>query len=172
MVVDQFNVESIGRFEAKNDSPICPHRNRPKPFPCAFERVKAIPGNIESLRRSGRIKRREDSFHLVQQVGPDSAVVVVLMKPFESVPCHLSCITGLHHLSGRLLQPRDFRHDRGGFFFERGAHRLIVRIGNLAGFVFEIQVAQVFVDGFLALAEIAETRFFFSGVDFAGKKKT
>ena len=49
--------------------------------------------------------------------------------------------------------------------------RLIVRVRHLACLVFEIQIAQVFVDRFLALAEIAEPRLFFSGVDFAGKKE-
>src|ERR1019366_1077247 len=84
VVVNQFNVKGIGALEAKNDTPIRPHRDRPKPFPFAFERVKAIPGNIESLRRNSRIKRREDSFRLVQQVGPDSAAIVMLVKPFEA----------------------------------------------------------------------------------------
>src|SRR5258707_1337087 len=41
----------------------------------------------------------------------------------------------------------------------------------LAGLVFEIQIAQVLVDRFLALAEIAEARLFFSGVNFAGKEE-
>jgi hypothetical protein len=70
-----------------------------------------------------------------------------------------------------LLQPRDFRHDRSRLFFERSAHGLIVRVWHFAGLVFEIQIAQVLVDRFLALAEIAEARFFFSGVDFAGEEE-
>src|SRR5664279_1967383 len=44
-----------------------------------------------------------------------------------------------------LFETRNFGHDRGGFFFERSAQRLIVCVGNLAGFVFEIQVAQIFL---------------------------
>src|SRR5437879_4389452 len=47
-------------------------------------------------------------------------------------------------------------------------HGLVVRVRHFPGLVFEIQIAQVLVDRFLALAEIAEPRFFFSGVDFAG----
>ena len=77
----------------------------------------------------------------------------------------------LRRLPGGLFQARDLRHDRGRFFFERRAHGLIVRVRNLAGLVFEIQIAQVLVDRFLALAEIAEPRLFFSGVDFAGKEE-
>jgi hypothetical protein len=48
---------------------------------------------------------------------------------------------------------------------------LVVGVGDFAGFIFEIQVAQVFVDGFFALSKIAEAGFFFSGVDFAGEKE-
>src|SRR5208282_1429234 len=77
----------------------------------------------------------------------------------------------LSRVGSHLLQPRDLGHDCGGFFFERGAHGLIVRVRNLAGFVFEIQIAQVFVDGFLALAEVAEAGFFLSGIDFAGEEE-
>src|SRR5260370_11777996 len=67
-----------------------------------------------------------------------------------------------------LLQPRDLRHDCSRFLFERGAHGLIVGVRHLAGLVFEIQIAQVLVDRFLALAETAKPRFFSSGIDFAG----
>src|SRR5258708_29490890 len=77
----------------------------------------------------------------------------------------------LHQPPCSLLQSRNLCHDRGCFLFERGAHGLIVRVRHLAGFVFEIQIAQVLVDRFLALAKIAEPRFFFSGVDFAGKEE-
>src|ERR1035437_547507 len=76
-----------------------------------------------------------------------------------------------HHLPCSLFEPRDFGHDRSRFLFERGAHGLIVYVGHLAGLVFEIQIAQVLVDRFLALAEIAEPRLFFSGIDFAGKEE-
>src|SRR5208282_2248940 len=77
----------------------------------------------------------------------------------------------LNNLAGSLLQPRDLGHDRRCLFFERRAHGLIVDVRHLAGFVFEIQIAQVLVDRFLALAEIAEPRLLFSGVDFARKKE-
>src|SRR5579862_6087334 len=40
------------------------------------------------------------------------------------------------------LQPCDFGHDGGGFFFQGGAHGLVIDIGNFAGFVFKIQVAE------------------------------
>src|ERR1039458_5966761 len=92
--------------------------------------------------------------------------------PFGSNVYARACIRRLHHLpDGGLLQPCDLGHDGGGFFFEGGAHGLVIGIGDLAGFVFEIQVAQVLIDGFFALAEIAEARFFFSGVNFTGEKE-
>src|ERR1700730_8213006 len=80
----------------------------------------------------------------------------------------LDASNGLRHLPGSLLEPRDLGHYRSRFLFERGAHGLVVTVRHLAGFVFEIQIAQVLVDVFLALAEIAEPRLFFSGVNFAG----
>ncbi len=51
VVVDQFNVKGIGLFEAKNDAPIGPHCDCPKPFPFSLERVQAIAGKVESLWR-------------------------------------------------------------------------------------------------------------------------
>src|SRR5580658_1398487 len=77
----------------------------------------------------------------------------------------------LHHLPRGRLQPCDLGHDRSRFLFERCAHRLIIHGRDLAGLVFEIQVAQVLVDRFLACAEIAEARHLFSGIDLAGKEK-
>jgi hypothetical protein len=84
VVVDQFNVKSVGSFEAKNDAPIRPHRDRPKPLPFAFERMKAIPGNVESLRRSSRIEGRGNSFHCIHQIRPYTTAVVLFVKPFEA----------------------------------------------------------------------------------------
>src|SRR5437660_6530949 len=50
-------------------------------------------------------------------------------------------------------------------------HGLVVRVRHFPGLVFEIQIAQVLVDRFLALAEIAEPRLFFSGVNFSGEEE-
>src|SRR5580692_2508330 len=83
----------------------------------------------------------------------------------------LDVINRSHHLPRNLLQPRNLRHDRSRFLFERPVHRLIVRLWHFAGLIFEIQISQVVVDRFLALAEIAEPRFFFSCIDLAGKEK-
>src|ERR1035441_4850798 len=53
VVIDQFNVESVRSFKTENNAPIGAYRHRPQPFQLAFELVKAIPGNIQSLRRGG-----------------------------------------------------------------------------------------------------------------------
>src|ERR1700722_2127797 len=84
VVVDQFNVKSIGAVEAKINSPIRSHRHRPKPLPFAFERMKAIPGNVESLGRRGGVEDRQDSFHRLDQVAADSSSVILLVKPFQA----------------------------------------------------------------------------------------
>jgi hypothetical protein len=59
--------------------------------------------------------------------------------------------TGWRSSSG-FFQARDLGENCGRFLFERGFHGLVVRIWKLAGFEFEIQVAKIFVDRFLALA--------------------
>src|ERR1035437_6538364 len=49
VVVDQFNVKGVGSFKTKHDAPVGAYRHRPQTFQIAFERVKAIPWNIQSL---------------------------------------------------------------------------------------------------------------------------
>src|SRR5207245_8118854 len=66
-----------------------------------------------------------------------------------------------------LFQASDLRQNGGGFFFKRGAHGLIIGVGDFAGFQLKIQVAQILVDGFFPLSEIDEARFFRSGIDLA-----
>ena len=78
MVVDQFNVKGVVPFKAEDDSPVGPHRH------VALERVQAIPGDIESLRRYGAVENREDPIDHLQQVGPYPAAVVALIKPLQA----------------------------------------------------------------------------------------
>jgi hypothetical protein len=47
--------------------------------------------------------------------------------------------------------------------------RLVVGVGKLAGLVFEVQVAEIFVDGVFALAQIAGAGFLRAEKEFAGK---
>src|ERR1700690_2294673 len=69
------------------------------------------------------------------------------------------------------FQPRDFREDGGGLFFQRGFHRRVINLGNFAGFEFEIQVAEVFVHRVFALAEKHGASFFRAGIQAAGNHK-
>jgi hypothetical protein len=84
VVVDQFNVKGVVPFKAEDDSPVGPHRHGPKPLHVALERVQAIPGDIESLRRYGAVENREDPIDHLQQVGPYPAAVVALIKPLQA----------------------------------------------------------------------------------------
>src|SRR5580692_958225 len=59
--------------------------------------------------------------------------------------------TGWRSSSG-FFQTRNLGQNCSRFFFERRLYGLVVRIWKLAGFEFEIQVAKIFVDRFLALA--------------------
>src|ERR1022692_4912746 len=53
------------------------------------------------------------------------------------------------------LQPRNFGQDSSRLVLQGRLQRCIVYIGHLAGLVFEVEVAQVFVDGIFAFAQIA-----------------
>src|ERR1051326_3991077 len=50
----------------------------------------------------------------------------------------------------------DFGQDGDGFVFQRGVHRVVIGVGHLAGLVIEVEVAQVFVDDFIALAQVLQ----------------
>ena len=52
--------------------------------------------------------------------------------------------------------------DRRRFIFQRGALHGVILFAQLAGFVLEVQVAQVFVGRFLALLQIAQPRLLFA----------
>src|SRR5579859_1051075 len=58
MVVNQFNVEGILSVKAEYDAPIGPDGHGPESFQVAFQRVQAIAGQVESLRRCGGIENR------------------------------------------------------------------------------------------------------------------
>jgi hypothetical protein len=84
VVIDQFNVKRVVSFKAEYDSPVGTHRHRPKALHVALERVQAIPGDIESLRRDRAIENGEDSIDRLQQVGPYPAAVVAFIKPLQA----------------------------------------------------------------------------------------
>src|SRR5579859_1672106 len=84
MVVGQFNVKGILALKAEHDAPVGPHGHRPESFQVAFQRVQAIAGQVESLRRGSRIENRKDSFHRVQQVGAYPASVAPFIEAFQS----------------------------------------------------------------------------------------
>src|SRR5271157_1310310 len=73
------------------------------------------------------------------------------------VPDHNSC----------LLDRINLRQDSRRFVFQRPALALIILLAQLAGLVFEAEIAQIFVGRLLALEEIGEARLFFAGLDLA-----
>jgi hypothetical protein len=84
VVVDEFNVKSVSPFKTEYDTPVGPYRHGPETLQIAFKRVQAIPGNVESLRRRGRIENRQYPLNRIQQVGTYPATVVMLMESFQS----------------------------------------------------------------------------------------
>src|SRR4051812_41996218 len=55
------------------------------------------------------------------------------------------------------FQLRDLREYSRSFGFQRGTHGVEIFFRELSGFVLEVQVAQVLVNHFFALAQIYET---------------
>lgn len=49
VIVDQFNVKRIPALKAENNAPVRPNGNRPKPLKIAFERMKAVTGQVKFL---------------------------------------------------------------------------------------------------------------------------
>jgi hypothetical protein len=84
VVVDQFNVKGVCPFKAENDTHVRPHCHGPESLQVAFERMQAIPGNVESLRRGGGIENRKNSLSRIQEVGTYPAAVPALIKPFKA----------------------------------------------------------------------------------------
>ncbi len=72
MVIDHFDVKGVIPFETENDPPVGPRRHGPEAPQIALERMQAIPGYIQSLRRSGGIENGKNSLDRLQQVGPDA----------------------------------------------------------------------------------------------------
>jgi hypothetical protein len=68
------------------------------------------------------------------------------------------------------FQSRDFGQERGGFVLQGRFQRLVVDVGHFAGFEFEVQVAQVFIHGVFALAQVRGARFLLAKIKFAGSE--
>ena len=84
VVIDKFNVKGVGSFKTEDNAPVGAYRHRPQPFQIAFERVKAIPWNIQSLRRGSGVENRKNSFNRVHQIRPYPAPVAALIEPFQT----------------------------------------------------------------------------------------
>jgi hypothetical protein len=71
----------------------------------------------------------------------------------------------------RIFQAGNLSQDGGGLVLQGRFQRLIVYIGYLARFVLEVEIAQVFVDGIFALAQIAGAGFLRTEKEFSGHVK-
>src|SRR2546430_5899882 len=69
------------------------------------------------------------------------------------------------------FQHFNFSQDAGRFGFKTYAHAVIVFLGELAGFEFKIQVAQVFIDYIFTFVEIGNARLVHAGFSVTGGKK-
>src|ERR1700730_13175355 len=94
MVIDQLNVKGMIPLKTENDAPIGPYRHGPQPPQVAFEWVQAVAGEIQGLRRCGRIENREDSLNRIQEVGADPTSVATFIEAFQA-----SMLEALNHQS-------------------------------------------------------------------------
>jgi len=65
-------------------APVGPHRHGPEAPQIAFERVHAVAGKIERLRRRGSIKTAKNVLHRFQQIRAYPAAVAAFIKPFQA----------------------------------------------------------------------------------------
>ena len=72
---------------------------------------------------------------------------------------------------GRGFEARDFGQQRGGFVLQGSFQRLVVDVGHFAGFEFEVQVAQILVDGIFALAQVRGPGLLRAKIELAGSRK-
>src|SRR5690348_7430274 len=82
----------------------------------------------------------------------DWAIVVFARFPWASVASASHGEAG----ASRSFEPCHLRQDTGRFFLERRLQRIVVRVGQFAGLMLEIQIPQVFVHRILALLQIGE----------------
>jgi hypothetical protein len=73
-----------------------PYGDGPESSQAAFQRVQAIPREIQGLRAGGGIEDGKDSFHRFQEVGPDPAAVTAfietLQAPMLEAPNHRGAV--------------------------------------------------------------------------------
>ncbi len=84
VIVDQFNVKRIRALKAKNDSPVRPHANRPKPFKIALEPMKPVAGQVKSLWGRRPIENGKNFLNCIHEVRSYSATVVALIESLET----------------------------------------------------------------------------------------
>ena len=84
VVVDQFNIKRVCVLKPENNTPVGPHRHRPKALQIAFKRVQTITGKIHSLRCGRFIEAGKNILNHLQQVGPYSTPVTAFIEPFQA----------------------------------------------------------------------------------------
>jgi hypothetical protein len=69
VVVDQFNVKRIRAVKAENNAPVRPNGIRPQPFKIAFERMKAVAGQVKFLWASRVIENGKNFLNRITKSG-------------------------------------------------------------------------------------------------------
>src|ERR1051326_1049005 len=82
-----------------------------------------------------------------------------------------SCSRSSRRRKGSRFQLGDFGQESGGFVLQRRLERLVIGVGYFAGIEFKIQVAEIFVDGVFAFAEILGASLVLAEIEFVGQVK-
>jgi hypothetical protein len=83
VVIDQLNFKSVRSFKTEYDTPIGPHRHRPKTFQVALEPVEAVRGKAKSVGRSRCVENRQNFLDGIGQIRPNPAPIAAFMEPLQ-----------------------------------------------------------------------------------------
>ena len=84
MIVDEIDIERLAITKAKDDAPIRPHRDGPKSFKRALERMKPQARAIHPLYRRCGIERGKDIPSALDHVRRQFAAIIILEEPLKS----------------------------------------------------------------------------------------
>jgi len=84
MVIDIINVLRA-RVKAENHAPVGAHCNGPKALLLAFERMQPESRQVHVVNRGSCVKRRQNITQFARMFRVNSAWVVLLKKPFQSL---------------------------------------------------------------------------------------
>jgi hypothetical protein len=84
VIVHQSDIDRVTTFEAEDDAPVSPYRDRPKALQVSAEHVKPKPWQIQILGLSRTIQDSEDVFDFLKMLGMNLLPVALLEEPLQA----------------------------------------------------------------------------------------